>query len=364
MATWPHRLSHPVRTARNAAWQARAVLAALRRQFGAQPPWVVARNRRLSTVAYGPPNIFVEPTNACNLRCPLCPTGRGEAVRPLGMMDPALLEKIVSGLSHRPRQFGFWLAGEPLLHPQIARMVAFAAKAGLRPSMHTNATRLTPELAADLVRAGLDHISISFDGDDADTYERMRPPARHADTIACVRELAAVRAALGSPTPRIVVQTIIPYAGPEVHPYGMPVVPAPAFVNQFAGARIDEFRALLAHSWSGQIDGTPGAAPTHRDTGRRWVCLIPWTDLTIAWNGDAVTCCGDLAGLNVLGNLRDSTVDEVWNGPGYRRFREAMSGPAIEKWPLCGRCERIWTEPPNPDDWDLRFEMLRHRLRF
>ena len=91
-------------------------------------------------------------------------------------------------------------------------------------------------------------------------------------------------------------------------------------------------------------------------------CGIPYTDLTIAWNGDAVTCCGDLDAHNVLGNFRDEPLYDLWNNERFRAFRRAMHTDEIESWPLCGSCERLWTQP-HPLDYDLRLLLLRHRLR-
>lgn len=371
LAGWADRLAHPARTLRNACWKAeqrlparlRSAVEAFREQFGPQPPWIVARNRRQTVVDYGPAYIFLEPTNACNLKCPLCPTGTGKAKRERGLMSVDLVQKVVGELRHKPAQFGFWLAGEPLLHPRIAEMVRIAAQAGLDPGIHSNGARLTPELARELIEAGLGWISFSFDGDTREDYERLRSPARFDDTIGKIRDFLRVRADLGRRTPRVIVQTLIPYQGGEVHPYGVQLQASESFRRMFAGAGVDEFRALLAHSWSGQLDGVEGVAPNRNRTGCRWVCIVPFRDLVIAWNGDILTCCGDLDGVNVLGEVRTKTVSEVWNGEGYQRFRRAMLSSEIETWPLCGGCERIWILPPHPQDYRLRFEKLRYRLR-
>jgi MoaA/NifB/PqqE/SkfB family radical SAM enzyme len=375
MATWTDRITHPLRTIRNAKWKTEATLRnprhrveplweAMREQLGRQPPWIVARNRRKLVVDYGPPNIFLEPTNACNLRCPMCPTGVGKSSRGRGLLSLDLVGKLVSEIRHQPQQFGFWLAGEPLLHPQIVEMVGLAARAGLKPAIHSNATKLTRDLAQGLIKSGLNWISFSFDGDNRADYERLRQPASYDDTVERIRMFLSVRRELGSATPRVVLQTLIPYENEAVHPYGVHVEPSPEFRQQFDGYGVDEFRALLAHSWSGQLDGYQGVAPNHKLTGRRWLCIVPWRDVTIAWNGDLVSCCGDLDGVNVIDNIRDKSLYDAWNGPGYQAFRKAMLGGGIEKWALCGECERIWTERPHRTDYRLRFEMLRYRLRF
>jgi MoaA/NifB/PqqE/SkfB family radical SAM enzyme len=53
--------------------------------------------------------------------------------------------------------------GEPLLHPDIVRIVHYCKALDLRPSMATNGFRLTPMLIQDLENAGLDSLQVSVD---------------------------------------------------------------------------------------------------------------------------------------------------------------------------------------------------------
>jgi len=95
----------------------------------------------------------------------------------------------------------------------------------------------------------------------------------------------------------------------------------------------------------------------------RVACRAPYTDLVIAWNGDALTCCGDLDAQDVLGNLYREELYALWNNPNFRRLRRTMHTPDILRHPLCGTCERLWANA-HPLDYQLRLEILRYRLRF
>lgn len=364
MASWHDRLLSPVQTANNARWKARMAWQAFSRQFIHAPAWVAARNRRDLVMKLGPDSIFLEPTNACNLRCPMCPTGSGKAQRKRGIMDVALAAKIIGEIRHKPSLFGYWLAGEPLLHPQITELVRLAADAGLGPGIHTNGTQLDEDLSEALIRAGLKWVSFSFDGDNAADYERMRPPARYEDTIERIKTFLRVKQRIGEDAgPHVIIQTLIPFENETVHPYGVLLECSEEFRRRFDGLPVNQFNAILVHGWSGQMEDCLTAAPNRAGLGGRWVCNVPWKDMTIAWNGDVVTCCGDLDAVNVLGNVAQENLYDVWNGKGYQQFRRAMSGGEIEQWKLCGVCERIWAKPSR-NDYDLRLEILRHKLRF
>jgi SynChlorMet cassette radical SAM/SPASM protein ScmF len=64
--------------------------------------------------------------------------------------------------------------GEPLMHPRIGEILEILQHEKLRFNVETNGVLCTPELAQDLVRSGIYHISVSLDGADADTHEWVR----------------------------------------------------------------------------------------------------------------------------------------------------------------------------------------------
>ena len=115
--------------------------------------------------------INVEPTTRCNMRCRMCIKAVTDSPVPDGDMP---LEDFLRLLPELSRCDKLVLAGigEPLLHPQLTAMVA-AARGVMRPeaeiAMQSNGLLLTPELALELVAAGLDTVCISVDSlDDAD----------------------------------------------------------------------------------------------------------------------------------------------------------------------------------------------------
>jgi SynChlorMet cassette radical SAM/SPASM protein ScmF len=65
--------------------------------------------------------------------------------------------------------------GEPLLHPDFMHMVDYLCEKGVRLTMETNGTLVTPEIARYLVeKSTLDFISISLDGATAVSHDAFR----------------------------------------------------------------------------------------------------------------------------------------------------------------------------------------------
>ncbi len=134
-------------------------------------------------------------TEGCNLACRHCwlapkidVTGSRYPTLPVELFESILAEAKPLGLT------GVKLTGgEPLLHPQIARLLEVIRREELDLVMETNGMLLTPALADEISRARRPFISVSLDGADASAHEWVRgvPGSFEAATRA-VRLLAEV----------------------------------------------------------------------------------------------------------------------------------------------------------------------------
>jgi len=135
-----------------------------------------------------PRRMEVAITAACNLRCLGCRYGRDF------MPGAALTWPMVRDLLDDAKQAGIWnvrfYGGEPLLHPDLSRMVAHAVQLGMRPYITTNAIRLRDKID-ELYAAGLRDLTIGFYGVGArydDYVQRKDRFARLEAGIASVRQ--------------------------------------------------------------------------------------------------------------------------------------------------------------------------------
>jgi len=116
-----------------------------------------------------PQTLFIETTTRCNLTCPMCarcaPGWRGG----FGDMNLAAFERLDDSFRHA-RAVILNGMGEPLLHPDLPRMVRHVAgrlPAGGWCGLQTNGLLLDERLALLLAEAGLDVACISHDGEGA-----------------------------------------------------------------------------------------------------------------------------------------------------------------------------------------------------
>lgn len=289
-----------------------------RRRWNENPP-------RFITDAF-PIHLDIESTNACNLKCPFCATttqhwGPSQS----GLMDMALFRKIIdeeaaNGLC----AIKLSLRGEPLIHRQIVEMVQYAkAKGILDVYFNTNAMLLTEEMGERLIRAGLDRISISFEGIEKDKYEQYRPGAVFETVLGNIDALIRTRKRLGAKNPQIRIQTVLlPELAATFDKY-----------TAFWKDKVDEVAYLDARNEGPQYD--------HRGKTADWACPFLWQRMTILWDGAILPCLMhglDDFSLMTLGNVRDASIKELWNGEREKQIRELHKSGAAHKLEACDRC--------------------------
>ncbi len=71
-------------------------------------------------------------------------------------------------------------------------------------------------------------------------------------------------------------------------------------------------------------------------------CRDPWTQVTIAANGDVMPCCHSF---QRMGTLAERPLEEIWNGPGFVAFRRFLLSRT--PLPVCEQCfVRGWRRAP------------------
>lgn len=147
------------------------------RNFALLEAEMLLRRRRLRGLPYF---LKVEPTNRCNLRCPLCPqvTGycqvKGAEGAVYGVMPFDLYARLIDELS--PRLFCVLLygQGEPFLAGDIFRMIRHARERNLGTMISSNLNIARDGFAEEVVESGLDYLEVSLDGADQKAYGEFR----------------------------------------------------------------------------------------------------------------------------------------------------------------------------------------------
>lgn len=121
-----------------------------------------------------PQCIDIETASVCDLACPHC--FRQYIVTPDKLISENLFRRVVDqAIALGVPSIKLNWRGEPMLHPRLPQMVAYAKEKGILETMiNTNAVTLNEDKARALIDAGLDMMIYSFDGGTAETYNKMR----------------------------------------------------------------------------------------------------------------------------------------------------------------------------------------------
>ena len=118
--------------------------------------------------------LFWETTVGCNLECVHC--RRLEVSRELAQSDLTTAEgfAFIDDLASTQKPILVLSGGEPLVRPDIFDLAKHAVKRGLTVALATNGTLITADIAEKIRAAGIDRVSISVDGADAETHDAFR----------------------------------------------------------------------------------------------------------------------------------------------------------------------------------------------
>jgi len=278
------------------------------------------------TAGLFPIHLDIESTGVCNLRCPFCATTTktwGPDVP--GYMKLDLFRRIIDeGAAEGLCSVKLSFRGEPTLHPHLAEMVAYAKQQGILDAyFNTNATLLTEALVNQLIDAGLDRISISFEGITKETYEHYRAGAKYEKVIENVQRLRGIRDARKLGYPQIRIQTVMLPELREI--FGQ--------YAEFWKPWVDEVAYLDARREGPQDD--------HRGLRGDWACPFLWQRMTILWDGTVLPCLmhgvSDFS-LLALGNVRQGTIKSFWHSQQALRYRSLHQAGRAHELEACDRC--------------------------
>lgn len=297
-----------------------------------------------------PFTISIEPTTACNLRCPECPSGLRAFSRPTGNLKEDFFRKTIDTLEQELIYLIFYFQGEPYINPAFLDMVSYANQKGLYTITSTNGHFLSSENARRTITSGLDRLIISVDGSTQETYESYRKEGKLEVVLQGARNVVAWKKKLRSKTPHIIFQFLVVQPNEhqiediyqlakeigidevklktaQVYDYkqGNPLIPTQEKYARYAKQADGSYRIknhLLNHCWK------------------------LWHACVITWDGLVVPCCFDKDASHRLGNLKKMSFEKIWQGPAYQQFRDQLF-QGRDQIDICTNCTegcKIWVE--------------------
>ncbi|MEM3697172.1 MAG: radical SAM protein [Candidatus Bathyarchaeia archaeon] len=152
-----------------------------------------------------PSYVQIEPTAKCNLSCKTCIRSRANPVEEADM-NLGLFKSIVDQLRqswYKTRALNLTGLGEPFMNPNLVQMVSYAKDKGLNVGMNTNLTMVNEDILKNLIKAGLDWLTVSIDGATKETFENIRVGAIFEGVVENIKFTIDLRERMNAKRPRI-----------------------------------------------------------------------------------------------------------------------------------------------------------------
>ncbi|MEK7817855.1 MAG: radical SAM/SPASM domain-containing protein [Actinomycetota bacterium] len=296
--------------------------------------------RPVEVVPAFPSRINIEPTNQCNLRCNMCP--RQYQTREVGEIDFALFEKIAGEVSrHAPAEVRLHKDGEPLMASRIFELIECIKT--VAPStllnMDTNALLLDEEKSEKILDSRLDVLLFSVNAATAATYKKVRGSVKFEQMVANIERFLAMRKERGYVWPRVKVQLIVMADTRDE---------IAMFKERWREHDVDVL-LIPAINWGGY---RPDVGSLMSMPRRRYPCTFLFNSFSINWDGKVSFCNVDFDHLGVIGDLNEQTIEEIWSGPEFARYRELHRKGRWDEIDLCRDCNywaytrNVWYPKP------------------
>jgi len=295
-----------------------------------------------------PISLSIEPTTACNLGCPECPSGLKQFSRETGNLKAENFNRWITQLAPTLSYLNFYFQGEPFIHNDILQFISKASQAGIYTSTSTNAHFITEKKAVEIVQSGLDRILISIDGTTQEVYEQYRVHGSLQKVLDGTKHLVEARKNLKSNTPYIIFQFLV------VRPNEHQIEEAKQLANEY---QVDEIRFKTAQVYDYE-NGNP-LIPTVEKYSRykrlsngKFIvksfldnhCWRMWSGAVVTWDGKVVPCCFDKDATHEMGNLSKEDFKSIWKGKAYAMFRKQLlkGRKEIDICKNCSEGTKVW----------------------
>lgn len=352
------------RRARRTAARVRTQVARVRNK--AEDAWVIWRKGYTEL----PRGIQINVSSRCNLHCRMCPYleihKNPNVQRYMTAETFTKLMPVVKDIG----AVSFCGAGEPLFHKELLHFMEMTRQAG--PQTHieltTNATMLTREIAAELIRLRVRKVHLSLDGLHPETVTAIRRGIPHSRVLENIRGLAELKKETKSPFPILMINYMMGYGtygefadfillARELGATEIQVLEMqPATAEDYADNMLNNLDRDQGRMLREAIKRASQAGiRLHLHGVVKDACYHPYTP-HIGEDGEVYPCCfldydgrqlyseGQEVRLEPIsyGNINKTSFREIWNSPAYVELR---TRDAVGDFPdYCRTCYNVRAE--------------------
>lgn len=264
-----------------------------------------------------PTYVEIETTIMCNAHCWFCP--QNNVLRRPRHMEDWVWKKIIDetrgfGITYRP-----FLLNEPFADKRMAQIVRYIKEdATARVEFNTNASMLAPRVTDQILEAGVDVMRFSIDGFYRETFDETRGISYDKVYEHVAYFLKRANASGGDVETEV---RMIKLPGTEQEQQEFR-----AYWEKHNPTRV-LFTDLYRYPWEGQTEAV------------NLPCLKVEKEMFFYVDGTATLCCWDANGRQIIGDVKEQHVLDIWNGGELARCRALLDAGQRDQLQLCSRCD-------------------------
>lgn len=288
-----------------------------------------------------PPRFFpnpkvavVEVTNRCNLTCVMC--SQKYMTRAKGKISFELYKQVIDQIAGRVPRVHLYSTGEPLVHPDLARQVAYAKEAGVQTvNVSTNGLLLSERRSRQLIDAGLDLLQVSVEGSTVEEYEAIRQGSSYQKVHDNLQRFMQLRD--GEPRPTVEFHLLV-YKGFDKQ----------GFADLWRGTcdkvRVDAMQPMRNIVEGGDVVEALDVPEVslYPKTRRAQGCSFPFHMIVVSFDGAIGMCCGDFNFQLKMGDVLRDGIIETYRNAAYSRIRRSFVRKSYDETP-CAGCPTLYS---------------------
>ena len=257
-----------------------------------------------------PYNVVIEPTNVCNLQCPLCSTGVDAKTRQKGILKLENFKKLIDQMKDYVLHLSLQNWGEATLVKELPEMIKYASDNKIFTRLSTNfSVKYDNDFLDKLIKSGLGILVIDLDGTDQATYEKYRINGDLELVLENTRKAVKIKKDNSLKFPRIQTRMLI---------------------MKHNEHQIEQFRKIskelkVDEMEVGNIQMNPNTAKQWLPKNQEFVydtyikerkvtpCHWPWSGMTINWDGGVSPCCIVDDEKSDFGDIFEQGLKKLWN---------------------------------------------------
>lgn len=275
-----------------------------------------------------PTHLQIEPTNLCNLRCPVCHVVTDD--KPRGNLDLERFRKVINEVGDYILLINLWGWGEPFINSDTLEMIRYAENKGIKVITSTNGHFFESKKDVDhLIDSGLSVLIFALDATDKETYNKYRHGGNFDRVLRGLQLLMLRREERGSLLPRVNLRMLVTRNNEDqVHQMKE--------LAKRVGVDILTFKTL--NVFDNEADGE-SLIPRNKEYRRFQYddmdrpikiensCKKLWNHPVIYHDGVIAPCDYNTGQELSLGNIFNNgqSFTEIWFGKEYRQLRARFS---------------------------------------